>query len=396
MAQAKKKHQHRGFVLVLAILTITAIVIFASSQFSRTAYFVNFGANNIISQQALTLAEAGVDYAIWQVNANAGNWYGGGSEVTVGNSGTFFVTVTDDGPNLKTIQATGYTPNSTNPRGKANVKTQLVVNTQTVEFNFAVQTGEGGVTMSNSATINGNIYSNGDITAGVGSQQLIDGDAISAGTIDSPPITVSGTTSENQPPETMPTLDYQFWKDEATAGGTTTCSPDCTLNGVTQTIGPRKYTGNLIITNQALITIAGPIYVTGNIIVRNGGTEVKLSESFGSSGTVIICDGTITVEQGGAFESTAANPPGYLLVVTTSTSDQSMIIANSGANAVFYSLSGGSELTQSAQVNALVANKLIMKNTATLTYTSGLASAQFNSGPGGSWVVRKGTYRQTK
>lgn len=385
-----------GFALLLSIIILTAIIIFASSQFSTTTSFIHFGSNKILKEQANALAEAGVDYAIWQINQNAGNWYGGGSEVAVGTTGTFFVTVTDNGPNLKTVQSTGYIPDSVNPRGKASVKTQLTVNTQTVEFNFAVQTGEGGVSMSNSATINGNIYSNGPITAGAGNQQLINGDAISTGTIDSPPITVTGSISQNQPPETIPTIDYQFWKDQATLGGTTVCTPDCEINGTVQTIGPRKYQGNLTISNQAVVTIAGPIYVTGNISVANGGTRVNLSQSFGSTGTVIISDGTISVTQGGAFNPTVANPPGYILVVTTSTAATAMNISNSGANAVFYALDGETSMSQSANVNALVTKQLTMQNTATLTYATGLASAQFNSGPGGSWVVRKGTYRQTK
>jgi len=390
-----------GFTLLFAIIIITAILIFVASQFDRLANFIRFSGQKTLEQQALSLADAGVEYAIFKLNENAGNWYGSGSEISVGNTGTFFVTVTDDSPTTKLIQSTSYVPNSTNVRKKAAIKVQMVIGNQTIAFNFATQTGEGGVEMNQSSTINGNIYSNGSITAGNGNQQTIDGEAYAVGTIDSPPIDVtSGIIEENQPPEPLPTVDYQFWRDEATAGGTIDCAitpSDCDIDGIVTSIGPKKYIGNLTISNQSVVTIEGPIYVeSGNLTVRNGGTEVNLSESFGSSGTVIITDGIVTVEQGGAFNPNSASPEGYILVVTTSTAEPAMSISNQGANAVFYALDGAAELTQSAQVNSLVAKKLTMRNSATLTYASGLASAKFSSGPGGSWVVKRGSYQYTK
>ena len=70
-----------------------------------------------------------------------------------------------------------------------------------------------------------------------------------------------------------------------------------------------------------------------------------------------------------------------------------MSIGQSGANAVFYALEGGTQLSQTANVNALVTNQLTMQNQAVLNYDTGLASAQFSTGPGGSWQIKKGTYR---
>lgn len=386
----------KGFSLLLAIIVVAAVLIYATSQFDRVKNFVRFGNNKVLYAQAQNLAEAGVDYALWQLNKNAGNWYSSGSEVAVGSNGAFFVTVVDTSPNVKTIQSTGYIPNSTNPRAKAAATTQAVISGQTVAFNFAAQVGTGGVIMNQSSQVNGNIYSNGNISAGAGNSQTIDGEAYAVGTIDSPPITITtNIIRQNQPPSNMPTVNYQLWKDEAAGGGTTTCSPTCEISGITTSIGPQKYVGNLLISNQAEVTINGPIYVSGNITVRNGGTEVNLNENFGSNGTVIIADGTVTVEQGGSFNPTLANPPGYILVVTTSTLGSAMSIGNSGANAVFYALDGGATLSQTAQVNALVAKTLTMQNSATLTYATGLASAEFNSGPGGSWQIKKGTFKYT-
>lgn len=400
MKNTLHKSNKSGFALILGIIVVTILIILSTSQFDRLAAMVRFGNNKVLEQQAINAAEAGLEHAIFELNQNAGNWYGTGTEQTIGTTATFFTTITDKSPGVKSIISTGYIPNSINPRKQVAIKSLIVISGETIAFNFAVITGNGGVTMSQSATINGNIHSNGNITAGGGNQQTITGEAYAVGTIESPPITVdSGVIEEFQNEENMPIVDYQFWKDAASTGGTIDCAITpllCDISGGTANIGPSQYLGDLIISNQAVVTIEGPIYVTGDVTVRNGGTQVNLSQTFGSNGTVFISDGIITVEQGGAFNPTSATPPGYILVVTTSTNSAAMQISNSGANAVFYALEGGTILTQTANVNSLVANILTMDNSSSLTYASGLASAKFSSGPGGAYVIKKGSYQYTK
>ena len=89
------------------------------------------------------------------------------------------------------------------------------------------------------------------------------------------------------------------------------------------------------------------------------------------------------------------NPKGYIMTVTTTTAANAVNIKNEGANAIFYALEGRAELENNANVTALVAKEILMKNTATLNYDLGLASTQFSGGPGGSWRIKKGTYRFT-
>ena len=129
--------------------------------------------------------------------------------------------------------------------------------------------------------------------------------------------------------------------------------------------------------------------------MSQGETKLKLAEGFGSNNTVLIIDGLATLTQGGNFEPTTANPKGYIMLVTTSTSDQALTLSQSGATAIFYALEGGAELSQSANVTSLVAYKLTMTQSSTLSYDTGLADAQFTTGPGGSWQVKKGTYKFT-
>lgn len=381
-----------GQAIVAAILFVALALILSASLFSRVAIFVGFGANNAQEEQATYIAEAGIERALWQLNETAGS-YTGEVNTQLGQTGTFTVAIENKSTNLKTITSTGFVPSAQNPRAKRTIKVDTVIDSSVVSFRFALQVGNGGLTMANSSSITGTVFSNGNIT-GSGSS-LITGDAYAVGSISSPHPTVLGSKYTSQEPTTMPTIDDQIWKDAASEGGTTVCSPTCTISTNTA-IGPQKYEGDLTITNNAVVTINGAIWVTGNLTVTQGGTEVNLNDSFGSRGTVIIADGLISINQGSSFNPTTSNPKGYILVVTTSFSPNAVTIENSGANAVFYALNGGAQLSQTAQVNSLAAGTLSLSNNVSLVYDSGLAGAQFSVGPGASWQIRRGTYRFTQ
>lgn len=391
-----------GQIIIVGIIFLAVVLIMASSLFNRVSSFMDFSATSIVNEQATNLAEAGIDRALWQLNQTAGS-YTGESNTTLGTTGTFTVSITNNGSNLKTITATGFIPNSTKPRAKRTIKVNAAIDSTQISFHYAVQVGTGGVNMQNSSIINGSVYTLGNIT-GSGSS-IINGDTFAVGTISSPDPTILKPPphpNQSNPPD-MPTLgncDYQCWKDAATAGGVTDCSGTCSFSSGTPNLGPQKYIGNLVLQNTAAAIMNGPIYVTGNVTVQNS-ASLKLNNSFGSNGSVLITDKQVSTQNSGAFMPTCTNPPtcttpnpkGYILVVTTSTANDAIKIQNSGVNAIFYALAGGADLSNTAQVTALVANRLEMENSATLTYDQGLANANFTVGPGGSWKMIKGTYK---
>ncbi|MDO8487085.1 MAG: hypothetical protein Q7S45_02235 [Candidatus Curtissbacteria bacterium] len=378
-----------GQILVITVIFLAVILILSTSLFTSVTAFLKFGSNSIMREQAVHLAEAGIDKTLWQLNQTAGT-YTGETNTPVGTTGTFTVAVTDKSPGIKTITATGFVPNAAAPKEKQIIKVDTSISSETISFRYAVQVGAGGVNMENSSQINGNVYSNGNIT-GSGTSKIT-GDAYAVETISSPDPTVLGTKYPNQPPSIMPTIDYQYWKDAATAGGTTNCGGDCSFTSGFIDLGPKKFVGNLILQNTVYATMNGPIYVTGNVDIKNSAV-LKLNNNFGSNGTVIISDGKITVQNGGSIMPTDANPKGYIMAVSTSTNASEAIdIKNEGVNAIFYALEGGATIQNTAQLTALVAKTLKIKNEAVLNYDEGLASASFSSGPGGSWAIRKGTY----
>ncbi|OGD88420.1 hypothetical protein A3D04_01060 [Candidatus Curtissbacteria bacterium RIFCSPHIGHO2_02_FULL_40_16b] len=388
-----QRKQKGGFVLLLGIIAITAIVILSASQFERVANFVRFGNNKVLQGQAISLAEAGVDYALWQLNENAGDWYDSDGEVNVGTSGTFFVTVTDATANIKNVVATGYIPNSINPRKQITVKTQVVIDNQTIAFNYAAQTDLGGVEMYSNAVVNGNVYTNGNITGF--SNSRINGEAWAAGTISSPDPTITVPPPHpNQATKDLPTFVAQYWKDAANINNDPYIG-NLEYNSGSHNLGPRKIEGNLTLNSNSWVTLQGPVHVTGNFAM-NSNTRLYLDESFGTTGTVVIVDGTIQLNSNAEVFSTSATPKGYIILASTSTSSTAIELNSNAKAGVLYALSGTLQINSNGTIVAMAANKLVLNSNATLTYDEGLASAQFSGGPGGSWQIRKGSYQYTK
>lgn len=160
----------RGYVL-LFVLVVSAIIA------TVTIGFLNYYISSIRSErvaftsaQALALAEAGVDVAINKLNEDAG--YSGESEVPLGD-GVFSVSVTSIDGNTKRLTATGYVPDSTNPITTKEVQVTSSIDASTVSFRYGAQVGEVGVNMNNGSRIEGNVFSNGNIS-GTG---IVTGDA---------------------------------------------------------------------------------------------------------------------------------------------------------------------------------------------------------------------------
>ena len=397
----------KGQVLIIAIIFLAVILILTATMFSKVSSFLRFGNISAQASQATALAEAGVDNTVWLLNTNGGNCPAAcTTETTLGTIGTFKVTVVENSPNLKTITSTGYVPGSTNPKSKRTVKVQVGIDSTIIAFNYAAQTGEGGALMNQSSTIEGSIYSNGSISKGDGNGQHITGNAYAVGAIDSG-ILIDGSINPGASPAPYPEVNYADWKDEVTnhpSSQTINCSTDpssCDISSSTS-IGFIKYIGDLTISNNAIVTMTGPIWVSkddlgngGNFTMTQGGTTLELDSQFGSNSTVLIIDGVASLNQGGQFLSTSASPPGYIMLVTTSTADPAIDLSQSAATAIFYALEGSAVLSQTADVTALVAYKVTMSNSATLHYSTGLAGASFVSDYGGSWQIKKGTYKQT-
>lgn len=439
-----KKHivYDRGFTLLATtafigfILTLSLVAVNYTISAQKTARFIARQDN------ALQLAQAGIDKAIRCLNAtteescganNYGVNYIGETNTAVGN-GTFTVSLSGSGNN-RTLTSVGTTSDGVTARVKID-STTIPDGDDGLVFTYALQVGQDGAYVANNATVNGTVYSNGNVSCGTNGR--INGDAYSAlsgGSItncrvdydahadrilnstvyrnayfrtsptDIAGTTVSGTQFANQATPTassIPELDLEFWQTSAEAGGTNNGN----LTPATgTTIGPLKIVGNLTISGDSVITLAGPLWVTGNVTIGNGAT-IQLSSSFGANGTVILADhpsdkatyGRITVENNANING-SGNALSHILMISTNTSTSdatpAIQLGNNAEGAIFYATNGSIRIQNNAIVKSVVGRRLYLNNNAAVTYVqSEMIGTNFSNSPGGSWRLIGDTWRQ--
>lgn len=175
------RNNQQGQILLIGIIILAVLVILSGALLGYIGLQLKAGRVAYSQTQAQQVAEAGLDKALYELNLNSTF---NGETITL-PTGVFTTTVADGVAGRKLITSTGFVPNDSNPTSQVTVKSQVEVNTDNIAFNYGVQVGEGGLVMNNNSTINGNVFSNGNISGGNGS--VITGDAsVAAGTSTTP------------------------------------------------------------------------------------------------------------------------------------------------------------------------------------------------------------------
>lgn len=298
-------------------------------------------------------------------------------------------------------------------------------------FNYGVQSGIGGVLLENSSSIAGNVYSNGPVE-GSGSN-LILGDVVSAGpsglvknihatssvyahTIENADIdkdayyvsisntTVDGVTypgSTDQATTTMPISDSMVasWESDAQAGGV--ISSPCPYKITDDmTIGPKKINCDLEISGDPVVTLAGNLWVVGNVTIQNTAI-VNVSSSLGSNSVAIIADkasdrdgGSKILLQNTVEFQGSGQPNSYILFISQNNDAENggnnvAIDAKNSVNGkvLLYASHGEISLQNSIIIKEVTAYRLRLKNSASVIYETGIANLLFSSGPSGGYSI---------
>ncbi|MDO8482827.1 MAG: hypothetical protein Q7S86_03345 [bacterium] len=313
-----------------------------------------------------------------------------------------------------------------------NIQTHLTSGSGT-SFHYGMQSGEGGMSLNNSATIVGNVFSNGPITGA--NSNIIKGTVVSAGpsgiisgvhatssayahTIQSADIdgdayyqsisgsSVAGTLypgSIDQATSSLPIPDSTIaaWEAEAVAGGTHTSPCPYSIEG-SVTLGPKKINCDLSLSGDAVLTLTGPVWVVGNIDVSNQ-AEIRLASSLGSRSVALIADKPSALTSGSQITLSntteyygSGDSNSFLLLVSqnksaeTGGSNPAITISNSaGGKLLLYAGHGLIQLSNSVTLKEVTAYKISVNNSAQVVYESGLANLLFSSGPAGGYVFDK-------
>lgn len=193
-------------------------------------------------------------------------------------------------------------------------------------------------------------------------------------------------------PQPFPVSDGNIadWKADAAAG--TTINGNYTVYDEEDELGPAVITGNLTISNGAVLTLTGTVYVQGNINVSNNAV-VKLASGYGANGGILVTDGRISLSNNGTF-SGSGQTGSYLLVVTTSScpdaagcAGNAIDVSNNAGTVILNAQKGTISFANNSGTKEATANKIILSNNATVTYDSGLANYNFLSGPTGGFDI---------
>jgi len=403
-------------VIVLGIVvTLTAIVL-GQQKITK---------NIVVSAQAYYAAEAGAEDALLRLvnGMNIPDSY----EIVIEDSTSSVEIVSISGSRTITVEG--------NKESRIK-KVEIVfsIDANSVNFHYGVQSGDLGVQMDSNARIHGNLFSNGQIIGS--SNNLIYGDTVSAGdnglisnviivddegggnawakTLEDSNIdgdahytnidncNVGGTHYAPEAPiggEGLPISAAQLlgWKDDAVAGGTTT---SYTLDGgSSDSLGPIKIDGNMVVDGNAALTVAGTIWVTGDLIFLSN-TTIELDDVYGARSGIIIVDGTIFLDSNvvicgaeGYEKKGKCNPSigSYLMLLSTKNAPDAAnpaISATSNTNsAILYASDGFVSLNSNASLKEVTGRGIYMASNAVVTYETGLASTLFSSGPSGGWNV---------
>lgn len=228
-------------------------------------------------------------------------------------------------------------------------------------------------------------------------------DSPSAPTCSTPLTPGTGFPDQPDPPVAlMPISDANIaqWKADAQAGGIITGDYNLTTSA---SLGPKQITGNLNMTsNNKTLTVAGTIYVQGNVDVANGST-VRCDPSYGATSCMVVADGWMHFSNNGAF-SGSGQAGSYVMLLTTLSGclagadggpplpfcthhNSAIDLHNNATGAIFYAVNSAAYLHNGVNVTEIIAYKLNLDNNAVVSYEQGLQNSQFSSGPGASFKI---------
>lgn len=166
------------FFLFISLAIISGLVAPSVREFKNANI-------NLNSKKSFFLAESGTEDAFYRILESKTI---GASEVITLDSNSVTTTITTLGNGNKQIASVGDVSTYERQLG-------LTLSTSVgVSFNYGVQVGQGGINLTGSGTVNGNVYANGPITGD--SSAIITGTAISA---NSPALAADQTNGSGVP-----------------------------------------------------------------------------------------------------------------------------------------------------------------------------------------------------
>lgn len=409
MRWTQELHTRKAF----AVLYLTVIIMAAVFAIAIAIAVFTFGeqlmATEVVrSAGAYYASEAGIEDATYRIRKVL--VYPSSHVITVASS-TATITITSSG-SVRTVESVGV-----NQSDVRKFRATLVRSNTAVNFFYGVQVGDGGIVLGDNSSVIGNIFSNGDISGSGPTKSRITGAAQAAGSHRIKDIrvdqnaaaahfdncSVGGTASyvtsftncvasstqvigaapSFQPfPITQTQIDN--WKAQALAGGE--LNGYSLANNSSGTLGPKKINGNITLGNTSTLTLNGTVWVTGTIGFGNT-DQIRLGSGYGEASGVLIVDGAVDVGNSATFVG-SGQAGSYLMLMSLFGPGDAIDIGNSASGAIFYAPNGIIDVGNGLSLYEATGYGLRVGNNGSIAYESGLANAQFSSGPGGAFIMK--------
>jgi hypothetical protein len=429
-------HRESGQAILIAVFffLVISLTIFLGIT-TPTLHQIASTKETFNSRRSLLLAEAALDDVYHRLQKGESV---GAVEVVNSAAGIATTTITTTATGKRLVS----TANVNNDI--RSIQADITLGTG-IAFHYGIQAGDGGLRLNNSSSVTGNIHASGPIIGANGN--WIYGDVVSAGAsgvvygvhatgsayahtigaagettvIDRNAYyqTVRGSTTvagssypgtADQATSSLPISDEQIseWEADAEAGGVLASSEcdsfdasgnTCTISS-NKTIGPKKVPFNLLIkSSSGILTVAGPLWVTGNVTAQTGPT-IQMAPDLGGQNVPIIADdpsnrpgsGLISIGQSTTFRG-SGTPGSFVFMISQNNSGETggtldAISMNQGASAlVAYASHGQITLSQSVSVKEVTAYRIVLTQSANVTYDTGLPSTLFSGGPSGGYSM---------
>jgi hypothetical protein len=211
-----RRHDERGMTIILSIMVCFVVFVLGTVWVGISMHQLNGSGREKLRETARNAAEAGINAAMSQLTADP-SWTGESAQQLPGAEFEVSVlpmSVDPDDPG-RYIVAKGYAPSKTSPHRAAKRLEQQIQLLPSDSFRYALFTAPGGISGANKMTVNGDVYSNGDMS--LSNNANVAGSVTSLGSV---------TTANN-----------------STVGGDIHAGGDVTLNNPATTVLGNVYSG---------------------------------------------------------------------------------------------------------------------------------------------------------
>jgi len=231
----------------------------------------------------------------------------------------------------------------------------------------------------------------------------IDGDAYYQIIFNSTVGSSSFPGSPDPVPIAMPITNaaISVWKDQASDGGI--ISGDCPgTPGCSLIIGPKKIDGNLTVAVNDTLTVAGVLYVTGNLVFGNN-TTIRCDVLFVDKSCVIVTDGYLDAQNNSTYAG-SGDPKSFIMILSTlkgclggtqvppcGPNNSAINLNNNAQGAIFYTTDSLAYLKNNADLTSVVGYKLHLENNAEIFYNVNVQDLEFQASTSSTqkWTVGK-------